>query len=385
MATEQSAIAKQSDLEKTEPASQRRIEQAREEGQVPRSRELGTFMVMMAGVAGLWLTGGWLTGHLGRLMRGGLSLERHAVFDTAAIPRVLMSSAGDGLLALLPVMGALLVAALAGPFVMGGWNFSPKALAADWTRMDPLKGVARMVSVQGVAELFKALAKSVVVGGVALWVMRNEWDQLLGLVSQPLHVALANTGSVIVFSAMLIISGMALLAAFDVPFQLWQYHSKLKMTKEEARKEMKEMEGDPQLKARIRSQQRELARRRMMSEVPKADVIVTNPTHFAVALKYDAEKMRAPRVVAKGRALVALRIREIGVAHGLPLLEAPPLARALFKHAELGDEIPAALYTAVAEVMAYVYQLNRFATDGGAAPQAPVDLPVPGGMDPGLA
>jgi flagellar biosynthetic protein FlhB len=190
-------------------------------------------------------------------------------------------------------------------------------------------------------------------------------------------------GRLLMLSTLLLVGGIGLVAAVDVPWQLWHYHSQLKMSREELKQEAKEAEGDPQIKARIRSAQREMARKRMMAEVPKADVVVTNPTHYAVALKYDADKMGAPRVVAKGMNLIAANIRELAQANDVPLLEAPPLARALYKHSEIGDEVPAQLYTAVAEVMAYVYQLNHFMSQGGLPPQAPSDLPVPDEMDPG--
>jgi flagellar biosynthetic protein FlhB len=208
---------------------------------------------------------------------------------------------------------------------------------------------------------------------------------LFGLIAQPIESALASFGQILIFAAIALISGLALIAAIDVPFQLWQYYSKLRMTREEVRQESKEMEGDPHLKARIRSQQREMARKRMMSEVPKADVVVTNPTHFAVALKYDSNAMGAPQVIAKGMNFTAQKIRELAQEHNVPLLEAPPLARALYRHTEIGDQIPAALYTAVAEVMAYIYQLREFMASGGKLlpPQMPTTIPVPADLDPG--
>ena len=208
-------------------------------------------------------------------------------------------------------------------------------------------------------------------------------DHLFDLMVEPLEIGMADFSDTVAFAALLIVLSLGLLALMDVPFQLWQYHKKLRMTKEEVKREGKEQEGDPMVKGRIRAMQREMARRRMMSEVPKADVVVTNPTHFSVALKYDAEKMGAPVVVAKGRGELALKIRELAKEHGVPMLEAPPLARALYKHCELEQSIPAALYTAVAEVMAYVYQLDAWMKLGGLPPVAPTALPVPAGMDPG--
>ena len=194
---------------------------------------------------------------------------------------------------------------------------------------------------------------------------------------------MADFSETVAFSALMIVLSLGLLALIDVPFQLWQYHKKLRMTKEEVKREGKEQEGDPQVKGRIRAMQREMARRRMMAEVPKADVVVTNPTHFSVALKYDAQRMGAPVVIAKGRGETALKIRELARENKVPVLEAAPLARALYKHCELEQAIPAALFTAVAEVMAYVYQLDTWMKEGGLPPPPPAHLPVPAGMDPG--
>jgi flagellar biosynthetic protein FlhB len=375
-------MADDSDLEKTEPASPRRLEQAREEGQVPQSRELSAFLVLMAGAGALWVTGSWLAQRIGGAVSQGLTFGREAAFDTTVLPSLFLNQAGEALTTVGPLFLILVVAALAGPFMLGGLNFSSKALSPDWTRLDPLKGIGRMFSMQSVGELVKGILKALLVGGVVVWVILHEKDHLFALIGQPLEAGLQSMGRTILFSTLVIVGSMFLIVAADVPFQLWQYHSKLRMTKEEVRKEMKELEGDPQLKARIRSQQREIARRRMMAAVPKAQVVVTNPTHFAVALAYD-EKMPAPRVVAKGRGVIAQRIRELAEEHNVPLLEAPPLARALYAHTELDDIIPAALYRAVAEVMAYVYQLNAYLARGGRAPQAPADLPVPAELDPG--
>ncbi len=377
-------MAEDSDLEKTEPASPRRLEQAREEGQVPQSRELSAFFVLMAGAGTLWVAGSWLAQRIGGAVSRGLTFDRDEAFDTAALPALLLHQAGEALATLGPLLLILVVAALAGPFMLGGLNFSSKALTPDWTRLDPLKGFGRMLSMQSVGELVKGILKALLVGSVVVWVVLHEKDHIFALMGQPLEAGLQSMGRTILFSTLVIVGSMFLIVAADVPFQLWQYYRRLRMTKEEVRKEMKELEGDPQLKARIRSQQREMARRRMMAAVPKAQVVVTNPTHFAVALAYD-EKMPAPRVVAKGRGVIAQRIRDIAQEHGVPLLEAPPLARALYAHTEIDDIIPAALYRAVAEVMAYVYQLNAYLARGGKAPQAPAELPVPAELDPGVA
>ncbi|MFV8823537.1 flagellar biosynthesis protein FlhB [Thauera sp. WH-2] len=376
-------MAEESDLEKTEAPSPRRLEQAREEGQVPQSRELSTFLVTVTGAATLLLLGNWMAIRVSGLLRDGFAFDRRAAFDENVMLDMLERMLSGALLTLMPLFFALLIAAVAAPMLLGGLVFAPKALGPNFGRMNPLKGFGRMFSVHGLAEMVKAILKSLLVGGVAALVLWLNMDHLFDLMVEPLEIGMADFSDTVAFAALLIVLSLGLLALMDVPFQLWQYHKKLRMTKEEVKREGKEQEGDPMVKGRIRAMQREMARRRMMSEVPKADVVVTNPTHFSVALKYDAEKMGAPVVVAKGRGELALKIRELAKEHGVPMLEAPPLARALYKHCELEQSIPAALYTAVAEVMAYVYQLDAWMKSGGLPPVAPTALPVPAGMDPG--
>ena len=372
-------MAEDSDLEKTEAPTGRRIEQAREQGQVPHSRELGSFLVLIVSAGTVWFLGGWFVQRLSLVFRKGLVWDRRAVDDPEYALTRFSALSWDAVVAFWPLILALVLAALASPFLLNAWNFAPKAFTPDLTRLNPLNGIKRIFSWNGLVEMVKAVAKAGLIGGVAVWVIWREQDQLFQLLSLPLDAGLAMAGDMISWSFLLIVAAMFLIVAADVPFQLWQYYDKLKMTKEEVKQEHKEMEGSPEVKGRIRRLQREAAQRRMMSAVPKADVIVTNPTHFAVALAYTAG-MRAPKVVAKGVDAVALRIREIGAEHGVPLLEAPPLARTLYRFAELEDEIPGALYNAVAEVLAYVYQLNRYREVGGSYPVPPRDLPIPQDM-----
>jgi flagellar biosynthetic protein FlhB len=378
-------VAEDSDLEKTEQPTSRRLEQAREEGQVPQSRELSTFLVLIAGAAGLWLMGDWIAGRVLGALRHGFSFERAVAFDT----QLMLEDFGDlfthVLLTMLPLFGVLIVAAIGAPILLGGLVFSPKALEIKLSRMDPLKGFGRMFSLHGLVELVKSVLKAMVVGAMGVFAVWREREHIFTLMSASLESAIPDFLQTVLFAAVLIILGLAIIALMDVPFQLWQYHKKLRMTKEEVKRENKEQEGDPHVKARIRSVQREMARRRMMAAVPKADVVVTNPTHFSVALKYDAERMGAPVVVAKGRGEIALKIRELARENKVPLLEAPPLARALYAHCELEQPVPTALYTAVAEVMAYVYQLNNWMARGGLPPATPGRLPVPDELDPGAA
>jgi flagellar biosynthetic protein FlhB len=375
-------MAEDSDLEKTEPASSRRIEQAREKGQVARSRELSTFTVLIAAGAGLMMMGPQLMDSLAGVMRGGLMLDRAAVFDPLMMLARLHQLSLSVLITFIPFMLLMVVAAIFAPMVLSGWLFSFQALQPDFSRIDPLKGIGRLFSRNSLVELAKALGKSALIGGVAYWVIMHHKEAMFSLAGESVNQSIAHLGSLLGVTFLSIVSSMILIVAIDVPFQLWDHSSKLKMTKEEVRQENKESEGSPEVKAQIRKMQREMARRRMMAEVPKADVIVTNPTHYAVALRYQDKLMGAPVIVAKGSALIALRIRALGEEHHIPILEAPPLARALFRHGELGEEIPAALYTAVAEVLAYVYQLRSYESGGGVQPQPPQSLPVPPGLDP---
>lgn len=379
-------MADDSDLERTEQASSRRLEQAREDGNVPQSRELMAFMVLATGAMSFWILGGWLTQRTATLLRDGLSFSREAAFDTSVMAASALSLTSDAFVLTAPVFLLAIAAAIATPMMIGGWVFSPKVFQLDFSRMDPVKGIARMFSLQSIAELVKAVLKAMLIGAVLYWLVRTQQDKLFAMLSQPIETGLISFSQIVLYSFIALIAGLALIAAIDVPFQLWQYHDRLKMTLAELKQESKESEGDPHLKARIRSQQRELARGRMMSEVPKADVVVTNPSHFAVALKYDSAASGAPIVVAKGMNLIAQRIREVAAENKVPLLEAPPLARALYRHTEIGDQIPAPLYAAVAEVMAWVYQLNQFIASAGQLfpPVTPAAIAVPDGMDPGV-
>jgi flagellar biosynthetic protein FlhB len=375
-------MAEDSDLEKTEQPSQRRLDQAREEGQVARSRELSTFTVLMAGGSGLWLMGSSMSEHLIKMLREGLTLNSDLIFKSELLMPHLHHLSQATLLAFLPYLLLLLGVATFSPLLLNGWLFTFKPLMPNFSKLNPVSGLGRMFSVNSLVELVKALAKSFLVGGIGAWVIWSQRDAVILLVSEPLTMAIPHLGSVMWSCFAAIMGGMLLIVGVDVPFQLWEHNKKLKMTKEEVRQEAKETEGDPQVKGKIRRMQREMARRRMMAEIPTADVVVTNPTHFSVALRYSENGMSAPIVVAKGSHLTAAKIKEIAKENNIPILEAPPLARALYTHTELGQSIPEALYTAVAEVLAYVYQLKRYKIEGGSAPQEPVALPVPKELDP---
>jgi flagellar biosynthesis protein FlhB len=376
------AMADDNDAERNYPATPRRLEQARERGQVARSRELATAVVALTAALTLWQLGPALLRQCLRLMHAGLSLDRQAAFDTDRMLQGLHAGSSTMLNDLLPVFGLLLGATIVAPLLLSGWVFSLTALFPDIARLNPARGLKNLLSTHSLAELAKAIAKCVLLGGIGAWTIVHLWGQMQGLALQGPASAVGQLGSVLGSAFLALVGGLTAIAFIDVPHQLWRYHKGLRMTREEVRQEQREMEGDPQLKARIRSQQRAMANKKMMAAVPKANVIVTNPTHYAVALEYRDDGMRAPRVVAKGMNLVAHRIREIGKEHKVPVLEAPPLARALYRHAEIGSEIPQALYTVVAQVLAYVYQVQRFRTRGGAAPAAPTAFDVPATLDP---
>ena len=375
-------MAEDSDLEKTEAPSPRRLEKAREEGNVPRSRELASCSILLAAGLGLMILGSNLAGALKTMLTNGLTLDRATLFDPALLAANTAEILSALLIAFLPLAGLLFIVAIASPALIGGWNMSAKALQPNFSRMNPLKGLGNMVSKNALMELVKSMAKALLVGVVAYMVIKSDLSDMLALSLLPADTAISQVGDLMLNAFLAIVAALVLIAAIDVPFQLKHYSDKLKMTKEEVRQEHKETEGNPQIKARIRQQQREMARRRMMSEIPMADVIITNPTHYAVAIKYKENSMRAPTVVAKGADAVALKIREIAGEHRVPTLEAPKLARALFAHTELGDEIPETLYSAVAEVLAYVFQMRVYKTYGGQEPQIPAALEVPAGMDP---
>ncbi len=375
-------MAEDSDLEKTEQPSQRKLDQAKEKGQVARSRELSTFSVLLAGGGALWFMGTNLTTSMTQLMHDGLTLSQDVVFKPELLVPRLYELSMAMLIAFAPVLLALLLAALFSPLLLNGWLFSTEALAPQFSRMNPFSGIARMFSTQSLVELIKALAKAVVVGGVATWVIWYHRDDVLQLATLSIKTAIPEMGRLVGGCFLAIVGAMLLIVAVDVPFQLYDHNKKLMMTKQEVRQESKETDGNPEIKGRIRSMQREAARRRMMAAIPTADVVVTNPTHYSVALKYSDKGMRAPTVVAKGSDLIAARIREIAIENNVPILEAPPLARALHKHTEIGESIPEVLYTAVAEVLAYVYQLKHYQALGGVPPVQPANLPVPSELDP---
>ena len=351
-------MAEDSDTEKTEEPTSKRQADARERGQVARSKELGTAAVMIVGSAALLLGGGSFAASFAGAMRSGLSLDRALLNDPGAMGRHLGVASVGAIASILPFLGAVIAAAMLAPLALGGWVFSGEALMPDFSRLSPFKGFGRIFGVSGLAELIKALLKFVVVGAIAVavgfWMVRDT----IALGAMPAESGMGHAVHTLALGLLLMSAGLAVVAGVDAPFQWWNHHRQLRMTREEVREEFKETDGRPEVKSRIREMQRKFSKRRMMQDVPRADVVVTNPTHYAVALKYDARKMKAPRVLAKGRDLVALEIRRLAEAAGVPLFEAPVLARVLHGSAEIGREIPTGLYLAVAQVLSYVFQVK---------------------------
>jgi len=344
--------------DRTEEPSAKRLQDARERGQVARSRELGTAAVMITGSAALFAAGGSLAGGFGRLLGRALALDRATLLDPAAMGRLLGAATLEGLLLAAPVLAAVLVAAVLAPLALGGWVFSPRAFAPSLERLNPLTGLGRVFGWNGAVELAKALLKVVVVGAIAIALGFALVRDTVALGSLPTLPGMGRALHLLGLALLLMSAGLVLIAGVDAPFQWWYHRRQLKMTREELQQEHKETDGRPEVKQRVRELQRKFSKRRMMRDVPLADVVVTNPTHYAVALKYDAGRMRAPRVLAKGRDLVALEIGRLATASNVPLFESPPLARVLYGSTEVGREIPPGLYLAVAQVLSYVYQLR---------------------------
>ena len=367
----------ESGADKSEEPTEKRIRESREKGQLARSRELNTVAVTLGGIGGLLASGGSLAGSLMAIMQGSFELSRETLLDEGSMVRLLMGSGMIALEAIMPLLIVLLLVSIIGPISLGGWLFSAKAMAPKFSRMNPGPGLKRMFSTKALVELLKALGTFLVVLLVALAVLSAYQDDLLSIAKQPLDLAIMHSVEVVGWSALWMACGLILIAAVDVPFQLWDNKQKLMMTKQEVRDEYKDSEGKPEVKSRIRQLQRDAAQRRMMQAVPEADVVITNPTHFAVALKYDGSKGGAPMLVAKGGDFVALKIREIANEHQVTVLESPALARAVYYSTELDREIPAGLYLAVAQVLAYVYQLRQYRSGKGKRPDPLSSLPIP--------
>ncbi|MDY0748381.1 flagellar biosynthesis protein FlhB [Paucibacter sp. R3-3] len=364
------------------PASAKKIQRSRAEGQVPRSRDLQHFAMMVGGGAALAVGGAWLADALQKMLSQALRFDAYTVSHTGLMGERLSQLTGTFLMLMLPVCGLLFAAGIAGAVASGGWNWTMKPLMPRFDRLNPLTGLGNLVSGQGLGQALKAVALALVLGIVGALVLKDRIAAYVGIMSVPLPAALAYACQQLIGGLALLGIALAAFAAVDVPLQRTLHLRRLRMTREEAKQELKELEGNQQIKQRIRAKMRELAKRRMLAAVPSADLVVMNPTHYAVALRYEEGKMAAPKVVAKGADLLAMRIRDLAKESKVPVLQSPILARALYAHAEVDREIPAALFGAVAQVLAYVYQLRAAMSGRGQAPQAVPQPHIPPELDP---
>ncbi len=373
-------MAEDSGQEKTEDPTPKRLKEAREKGDIPRSKELNTTVLLMVAAAAVLVFGARVISDLGAMMSSSFSLTHEEIFDTKYLFINFGGASMDALWSILTFMIIVFVAAFVGPISLSGWNFSGKALAPKGSRMNPFAGIKRMFSMKSLVELAKALGKFAIVTALALYFLNTVQHDLYSLGKMDANTGMAKAVNLIGWAFLVISLSLIVISLLDVPYVLYESAEKLKMTLQEVKDEMKNTEGKPEVKGRIRQMQREISQRQMMNDVPDADVVITNPTHYSVALKYEDNHRNAPVIVAKGADFVALKIREIAKEHDVPILSSPPLARALYFSTEVGDEVPTGLFKAVAQVLAYVFQLKRFKQNAAQKPVLPkerdIDIPT---------
>ncbi|WP_415775099.1 flagellar biosynthesis protein FlhB [Shewanella oncorhynchi] len=371
-------MAEESSGERTEEPTGRRLEQAREKGQIARSKELGTAAVLISAACGFYMLGPSLAISLTRVFEIVFTMDRAQIFDTNEMFNVWGVVASEIAWPMAKIMLLIVVVAFIGNVSLGGINFSTQAMMPKASKMSPLAGFKRMFGVQALVELTKGIAKFSVVAFSAYFLLSFYFNDIMLLSSDHLPGNVYHALDLLVWMFILLCSSILFIVVIDVPFQIWNHNKQLKMTKQEVKDEYKDTEGKPEVKGYIRQMQRELAQRRMMAEVPNADVIVVNPEHFAVAIKYDVQRSAAPFVIAKGVDDVAFKIREIARAHNIAIVSAPPLARAIYHTTKLDQQIPEGLFTAVAQILAYVFQLRQYQKGRGRKPiPIPLNQPIP--------
>lgn len=368
-------MAEESADDKTEEPTARRLEKAREEGQIPRSQELGGAAVMITAMAALYLTGPWMMNNLSALVASGFVFDRKDIFAERLMPLQFAEFGLSALMLIVPILGLTVIVAILATSFMGGLNFSWKALEPKPSKLSPIEGFKRMFGMKALVELLKAILKFLLVASALLYFVWEFSEELIALGQMAFEPAMAAAGEMIGWTTLMVTATLVIIAAIDVPYQNYEFYKRMRMTKQEVKDEFKDVEGRPEVKAKIRQRQREMAEQRMMQQVKEADVIITNPEHFAVALVYDPESDGAPIVIAKGIDHLALRIRNEGSEHGVPQVETPPLARALYFTTEVDQAIPEDLYYAVAQVIAYVFSLSSVRRDGRTAEKPNPEIP----------
>lgn len=366
-------MAESDGQERTEDATSRRRQQATEKGQIPRSKELASVAVMFFGVISLWMMGDELGASIGRIMTRLFSLSRGEIYDFELLKRIIASCLSDLLYPLGTILIILFCASLLGAVGLGGIHFSTEGLMPKLSKINPATGLKRMFGKQSIIELVKSILKITLIGGVAFWLMRRNLPNFFDISREVYPLNIIDALRLLLHIVLIIICSLLIVVAIDIPFQIFQHNQQLKMTKQEVKDENKETEGNPQVKGRLRQLQREATQRRMMADVPTADVIVTNPEHYSVALRYDQSMDKAPVVVAKGVDNIAMKIREVANEYDIEIVPAPPLARALYYNTDLEQQIPDGLFVAVAQILAYVFQLKAYRRGQGQRPSNPVD------------
>ncbi|OCG20457.1 MULTISPECIES: flagellar biosynthesis protein FlhB [unclassified Gilliamella] len=369
-------MADDNDLDKSEQPTDSKIKKAREKGQIPRSRELTSLIILLIGIFLFGLMGSHLVNQLIIIIKTAMTFS-YKTDDDKLIVFNLVNLLTHGFWSIAPIFFGLVIVAIFAPLCVGGLLFSLQSIKPNFKKLNPIEGFGRLFSTKIFSELLKSILKVILISIASTWFLMHHFYDLLALPHMYLNNALAKAIQLVILCAILSVISLIPMVGFDIFYQIWSNLKKLKMSKQEIKDEFKEQEGNPQIKGRIRQMQQAIARRRMMKDVPKANVIVTNPTHYAVALQYDEKTMIAPKLLAKGTDNIALRIREIASEYNIPLLEAPPLARALYRHGEIGETIPTELYTAVAQILAWVYQLKHWHKYGGNKPTVPNNLPIP--------
>lgn len=357
--------------EKTEEPTEKKLRDAKEKGQIPRSKDFNTMAIMIASAVALWLQGETMASDLMDMLRGSFTIDRADLLDEHIMLKHLIRVSLEALMAIAPFLALVTVVALLSPIILGGWSFALDSVVPKMERVSPMSGMKRMFSVNSLMELFKGILKVLLVGTIAVGLISLYQGKLLVIGAMPLSSAIHEAGSILLLSFIALSCGLFVIAAIDAPFQVWQFTQKQKMSMQEIKDESKEANGKPEVKQRIRQMQMQYSQQRMIDQVPKADVIITNPTHFAVALKYDQNSMEAPLVLAKGTEEFALRIREIAKKHRVPIVRVPPLARALFYSTKVDTAIPGPLYLAVAQILAFVQQVKLARREGVTPPPMP--------------
>lgn len=363
--------------EKTHEPTQRKLEKAKRDGQIPRSRELSTAISMIAVAMIFFMSGHMILQSFVMMMKKLFNPSIDVMFNDSAMLYIFGQQILHIFYSILPLLAVLFLISFAAPMFLGGFNFSTKSIAFKVEKLSVLKGIKRMFSIKSFMELLKSLAKFFLITGVGILFIYFYMKQYIHLTDLKLETGIAEGAHLLIMIFFAIAIALLLIAAIDVPFQLWQHKEKLKMTQREVKDELKDSEGNPQLKSKLREMQQETSKRRSLEKVPAADVILVNPTEYSVAIKYDQNVDAAPIVISKGKGELALKIREIAEKESIPLFSAPPLTRALYYHAEIDQEIPYGLYVAVAKVLSFVYQLKRYNAGYAPKPENQFEMQIP--------